>query len=363
MEWLGKFIVKNRWWVLVFWLIFAAVIVGLSPKLSSVESSNENNFLPKGTESIKAINIANKISPYSQNATDTIVFENQNNTILSSANKQLIYRTTQALAAKHLPNVIMASTSPQQLAPNGKVQLGAVIYSGNAASTNTLNASEAVRNSLNQLLSGTNITAKTTGQESTGYDTMKEANRALKLVSIGTILLVLILPALIFRSPFAGILPVVAVGIVDAIASALIADAAKLFNFTVNQQLSVIFVVVLFGIGTDYILFLLFRYRERLRTGDHAQTAVVYALQHAGTAILSAALVVLASFSALFFAKFGIFSSMAPGLDICVGVMLLAALTLVPALVAIVGPKVSGQVRLGRISLPIRLFLRKLAAP
>src|SRR6185312_11760933 len=98
-----------------------------------------------------------------------------------------------------------------------------------------------------------------------GYDTQDQSNRALKIVSIGTLLLVLLLPAFVFRSPFAGLLPIVSVGIVDSIATALIADAAKIFNFVVSQQLSVIFTVVLFGIGTDYILFLLFRYRERLR--------------------------------------------------------------------------------------------------
>jgi len=77
-----------------------------------------------------------------------------------------------------------------------------------------------------------------------------------------------------------------------------------------------------------------------LRTGDHSREAVSFALSRAGLAILSAALVVLASFSALFFAKFGIFHSMAPGLVICVATMMLAALTLIPALVAIVKEKV-----------------------
>jgi len=81
--------------------------------------------------------------------------------------------------------------------------------------------------------------------------------------------MVLVLPALIFRSPFAGLLPIASVGLVYTMASSLIALAGKIFNFKVDQQLSIIFTVVLFGIGTDYILFLLFRYRERLRSGDH----------------------------------------------------------------------------------------------
>ncbi|HEY1835286.1 MAG TPA: MMPL family transporter [Candidatus Saccharimonadales bacterium] len=340
MERFGNFIVKKRWWVLAVWLVAAIAIAMVSPALSSVESNNESSFLPKNYESVQANDAAKKVSPHSQDATDLIVFKNKSGTRLSAADLQTINKAANAVAAKHLPHVAVVTASPRQLSPNGKVALGTIIYSGNPNDTSTINAVKGVRDSLHQQLSGSNVADNVTGQEAIGYDTQGQSNKALKIVSIGTLLIVLVLPAFVFRSPFAGLLPIMAVGVVDFIASNLIADAAHIFNFKVNQQLSIIFTVVLFGIGTDYILFLLFRYRERLRTGDHTRGAVSFALSHAGEAILSAALVVLTSFTALFFAKFGIFSSMAPGLVICVSVMMLAALTLVPALVAIVGTKI-----------------------
>jgi len=97
---------------------------------------------------------------------------------------------------------------------------------------------------------------------------------------------------------------------------------------------------VLFGIGTDYILFLLFRYRERLRAGKRGREVVSFALSRAGEAILSAALVVAAAFAALGFSDFGLFKNLAPGLVICVLTMLLAVLTLIPAVISIIGPKI-----------------------
>jgi RND superfamily putative drug exporter len=233
----------------------------------------------------------------------------------------------------------MVVTSPQQMSPDHHSQLVTILYKGGDNDTSIVDAVKGVRDAVHSLTANTSLTAHVTGSVAIGFDSQDASDKALKIVGIGTLLLVLVLPALVFRSPLAGLLPVVAVGIVDMIASALIADAATWFHFKVNQQLSVIFTVVLFGIGTDYILFLLFRYRERLRRGVHGREAVAFALGRAGEAILSAALVVLTSFTALFFAKFGIFSSMAPGLAICVAVMMLAALTLVPALVAIVGTK------------------------
>lgn len=336
----GDFVTAKRWWILAVWLIAAVAIVMLSPSLSSVESNDQSSFLPKDYESVKAIEAGKQISPQSQDATDMIVFKNTSGTVLSATDMQVIGRTVQTLNGKHLSHIAAVITSPQQVAPNHKVQLATVVYSGNPNDTSTIAAVKDVRDNLHQALAGTGIVGNMTGQEAIAYDTQGEADRALKIVSIGTIILVLVLPALVFRSPLAGLLPVVAVGVVDFIASALIADAATWFHFKVNQQLSVIFTVVLFGIGTDYILFLLFRYRERLRSGDFSRNSVAYAVSRAGLAILSAALVVLTSFTALFFAKFGIFSSMAPGLVICVGTMMLAALTLIPALVSIVGTKI-----------------------
>jgi RND superfamily putative drug exporter len=340
MRQFSNFIVRNRWWVLGVWAVAAILIVAFSPSLSSVERNDQSSFLPKGYESIEAINIAKQVSPDSQNAIDFIVFKARSGQALTAADSQAIQQAARELAAQHLLHVLSVSTSALQLSPDHKIQLGKVVYSGSAFDTATISAVKTVRDRLDAALSKTDVTAAVTGQEAISYDTQGASDKALKIVSIGTLLLVLVLPAVVFRSPLAGLLPIISVGVIDLIATALIADAAKLFKFVVSQQLSVIFTVVLFGIGTDYILFLLFRYRERLRTGDHSREAVTFALSRAGLAILSAALVVLTSFSALFFAKFGIFSSMAPSLVICVGVMMLAALTLIPALVAIVQEKV-----------------------
>jgi RND superfamily putative drug exporter len=340
MERYSNFIIKRRWWVIAFWVIAAILIVSLSPKLSSVESNNESSFLPKGYESVEAINVAKKISSTSQDGMDIAVFQTQSGQALNSTDKSAISSAVNAISAEHLKHVMSISTSSEQLSPNKKVQLASIVYSGNAQATSTIDAVKTIRAGLDKQISGSDLKVSTTGSESISYDTQAQSQRALKIVGIGTILLVLFLPALIFRSPFAGLLPIISVGIVDAIATSLIADAAKLFNFVVSQQLSVIFTVVLFGIGTDYILFLLFRYRERLREGKHDRSSVVFALSRAGLAILSAALVVITSFSALFFAKFGIFHSMAPGLVICVSVMMLAALSLIPALVGVVQEKV-----------------------
>lgn len=340
MQALGNFVVKRRWWILGVWVIAAILIVSLSPKLSTIESDDQSSFLPNTYESVKAGEVASKFSDNVQAPTDIILFKSTTGQPLTLAEQQEVAGIVKTLNAKGIDHVTAVTTSAQQVSPNGKAQLATVTYTGTGQDTASIDAVKDVRDALVAETKGTTVSAGLTGQQSISFDTQDASEKALKIVSIGTILLVLFLPAFIFRSPLAGLLPLVAVGIMSAISASLIAAAGTVFDFKVSQQLSILFTIVLYGIGTDYILFLLFRYREKLRSGDHTKAAVGFALSRAGEAILSAALVVLASFTALFFADFGIFSSLAPGLVICVAVMMVAALTLVPALLAIIGEKV-----------------------
>ena len=254
MHGLGEFIVKRRWWVLLVWLVAAVVIVGLSPKLSSIENDNQNKFLPTTYESVRADKIASKFSAHTDAAIDTIVLTGKDGGVLSAEQQQTANQIVTALGTKSLPTVASTSyDSEHELAPNKKVQLASVTYKTNGQDTKTINSVKDVRSALDSLTRGTSVKAVLTGAEAISFDTQDASNRALKIVSIGTLLLVLFLPALIFRSPLAGLLPLIAVSIVYTIASSLIADAGHLFNFSVSQQLSILFTVVLFGIGTDYI--------------------------------------------------------------------------------------------------------------
>jgi MMPL family protein/putative sensor protein len=107
-----------------------------------------------------------------------------------------------------------------------------------------------------------------------------------------------------------------------------------------TRETSQLLVVVLFGVGTDYILFLLFRFRERLRAGEAPRQAMVSAVTRVGQVIASAAGVVIVAFLTLALSTFGGFRSLGPSLAIAVAVTLVSALALVPAVVSLLGTRV-----------------------
>jgi RND superfamily putative drug exporter len=150
-----------------------------------------------------------------------------------------------------------------------------------------------------------------------------------------TIILVVVLLLIIYRSPVAILLPLVAIGSSYAVAVGLLGFLGQAgVNFSTLSEAYL--VVIVFGVGTDYCLFIVSRFREELRRNEW-KDARRLALERIGPVIAASALTVIIAFLALGISKFGLNQTTGYALAIGVGVTLLAALTLVPALMAIFG--------------------------
>ena len=99
----------------------------------------------------------------------------------------------------------------------------------------------------------------------------------------------------------------------------------------------ILLIVLVLGAGTDYGLFLVFRVRENLRQGQDRKQAVIAAVERVGESITFSAATVIAALLSLLFATFEFYSNLGIPLAIGIAVMLLAGLTLLPALLAIFG--------------------------
>ena len=259
---------------------------------------------------------------------------------MTESDQAKVGELAQRLQQAGIDRVLGAVTGPQAVSPNKLVQLVSVGLQGQAYDPQVAKVVQKVRDAAKPPLAGTGLSSKVTGDAALSLDNQDAFANALIIVGIATVVLIIGLLLLIYRSPIAALLPIVSVGLVSALAPPLIALAAKLFGLRTDQSLPIILTIVLFGIGTDYILFLLFRYRERLRAGDEPKAALVMAVTRVGEVIASAAGAVVIAFSALMLAVFGGFKSLGPALAIAVIVMALAAITLVPAIVSLIGTRV-----------------------
>jgi putative drug exporter of the RND superfamily len=153
---------------------------------------------------------------------------------------------------------------------------------------------------------------------------------------IATVLLVLILLGAIYRAPLIAIIPIVVVGLAYQVANGFIYLYAEAGN-TVNSNATSILVVLMFGVGTDYCLLLVSRYREELHRVEDKHEAMARALRRAGPALLASGCTVIAAMLVLLLADTGSTKALGPVSAIGVAAVLLAGLTLLPALLTAAG--------------------------
>lgn len=338
---LARAVVHHPWRVIVLWVVAAFILVSTSPGLPT--TSNESSFLPSHYESIRASNLQAKAFPQTGKTVTSaavIVFARRDGGRLTDADVSAASRVVDQLNSRHIHDITSITLGPPS--QNRLVDAAAVAMPQSVVYSNGTKAGDAIkvlRADIGPLVPA-RLTQGVTGAAAQQLDAQQSNKRAEKLVLLATLLLILVLLFVIFRSPIIALMPIVAIAVVSQVATGLIADVNKALHLNTDSSITTILIVVLFGIGTDYILFVMFRYRERLRGGESPKDATVSAVARAGEAIASAAGVVIVAFMALVLSSLSIFRAIGPALAIAVAVMLVAALTLVPAVVSLLGTKV-----------------------
>ncbi|MEU7631026.1 MMPL family transporter [Nocardia sp. NPDC049220] len=335
---LGAVVVHNPWKVIGLWVLLAIAVVATAPELKS--TTDQSAFLPSHYESIQALQLQQEAFPESSAPAAIIVFARKDSAALTDADTASIVSVADELRGAQIDDVTAVQPTPPS--QNRLIQIIAVQMTKvtNPNDTSQGDAVKALRAELKQRIADTELKAGITGQAAQVLDQLESGEKGMAIIGVATIVLILVLLLVIFRSPVIAVLPVVVIGAISSMVGGLIAVVAKAFDLQIDASINAILVVVLFGVGTDYILFLMFRYRERLRAGEDSKTAMVNAVSRVGEAITSAAGAVIIAFLALVLSTLGMFRALGPALAIAVAVALVAGLTLVPAVVSLIGTKV-----------------------
>ena len=334
---MARWVTRHPWWVVSFWVVVAVVTIALSPSLSKYTNANNSAFLPSSFQSVQAQNIINQKFPQNSGATGLIVINRRDGDALTSQDLTTVQSLATTLTNDKIPGVQSVTYSTSLESANKKVILVNIVFTQPAGVTVVNDAVPTIRNDTNHILQNTDLRGGLTGSAAIQVDTTNAYDTAETIITIATFALIIILLGIIFRSPLICIIPLFIILLVHQMVTGLVADLASAFGFQVSSILAPLLIVVLFGVGTDYIVFLLFRYRERLRAGEERHEALERGLVSTAEIVLSAALTVAAAFAALLLANLGTLKTLAPGLITAVLVMMLAANTLVPAILELLG--------------------------
>ncbi len=339
---LGRLVTRRPWFVIAAWVVLAVAVVSLAPALST--TTDESEFLPDKYESIKAAKVQADAFPDASTPAAILVIEREDGEQLTSEDTAKAQEIADTLGPElnqktFVQQVVLSFGDRPNVSEDGTVLAGFIgLAEGSTGfDTQAIDDGRDLREELEPLVEGSGLSVQTTGPVPQALDSQESSEETLQIVAAATILLIIVLLALIFRSVIICLMPVVVVAIVSMIATGLIGWANEAFDLQADASIEQILVVVLYGVGTDYILFFLFRYRERMRQGEEKRASVVHALERAGEAIASAGGAVIVAFLALVLSSLSIFRAIGPSLAIAVAVTLLAALTLVPAIVTLLG--------------------------
>jgi putative drug exporter of the RND superfamily len=357
------FVSRHPWRVILVWLLLGALAaLYAQSRQSDVTTNDTSSFLPHKYESVRATKLGEREFGVAKGATTvTALVKRADGAPLTAGDRRQIAALTGAMthwrpnwsavhpvggsshqkvkpsSRQRETRVVSAQPSPPQ--DRGRFELVALQFKGNDSDSVIQGAFFQFRSVTQQQFRAQGLSAGFTSGVATSADTAKANASTAHLEQVLLFAAIVLLNLLFFRGVLAAIVPLAAVVLVAGTAGGLIVLSAKLFGYHFDITTPQLITTVLIGIGTDYYLFMAFRFRERLRAGDQRKSAAALAGGQVAGVIASAALAVAAAFATLGLAQFGQFRVLGPAVAISVLVMLVAGVTLFPAVLAATGPK------------------------
>ena len=359
---------RGRWIAVAVWLLIGAAGLVAHSRIDDVTAAGQSSFLPADSESTRALDAIQQASSGGEDVPVVIVFERQGG--LSREDLKAIGRIGDGLGRLGLTGATpivdpFSGKYRNELTKVARIAngIGPVSRDGEAALlVLAIDAEDrgAVVSGVEQIRrylrahERPGLHAFVTGPGGIAADLEAVAADAARTLLIATLGLVLLLLLAVYRAPILALLPLLVVGAAYLVAIGIAYLLIEADWITVNAEGTMLLLVLIFGAGTDYSLLLVHRYRE--------EQDLEAAVRETRPALLASGGTVIAAMLVLLVADLESTHWLGPVLAIGIAVMLLAAFTLLPALLAILGDKAfwpatrTGETGQGgpRRNLPIR---------
>jgi putative drug exporter of the RND superfamily len=344
MRRLADFVVRWPWAVIGLWVAIAVALPLTFPSLNEMALKHPLAILPSDAPSSVT---ARKMTEafHESGSEDLLLVALTDDNGLGPAD-EAAYRKLVDTLRRDTRNVVMLqdfiSTPPLRSVVTSKDNKSWVLPVGVAGELGTPRSYAAfnqISDVVQHAVAGTPLTANITGPAATVADLTVAGDRDRLPIELAIAVLVLLVLLVVYRSVVTMLLPLMTIGISLVIAQAIVAGYSHLTGSGVSNQSIVFLSAIMAGAGTDYAVFLISRYHDYLRTGADFDQAVKKSMISIGKVITASAATVGVTFLVISFARMGVFKTVGISSAIGIGVAFLAAVTLLPAILVIAGPR------------------------
>ncbi|MEU8627929.1 MMPL family transporter [Streptomyces sp. NPDC048669] len=319
------------WAIVALWVAAIAIAGPLAGKLSDVQANHAVDYLPASADSTQVAKIQEAL-PGGESTDLVLVYHRDGG--LTPADRTAAARQTAEVAAGH------TLTAPPRGVPSadGTTLMYPVSTTGPGQDDD---ARTAFVDEVREIArGGDGLGVEVGGPGALNTDAKKVYGSLGGPLLYTTVAVVAILLILIYRSPLLWLVPLVVAGVADALSMAVVYGLNRGFDVTVTGQSSAVMTILVFGAGTDYALLLVSRYREELTRFARPREAMAAALRGCGPAVVASSATVAAGLLCLLAADLTSSRGMGPIAAVGVLCALLAMLTLLPALLVLLGRRV-----------------------
>jgi RND superfamily putative drug exporter len=329
---LARLVVRFRWFVVALWLIAVVVTVKL-PSLSSEINNDNSQFLPASAPSSRAAVLATPILGSFNDASNVTLAGASASGSINAADIAALKRL--ALAVSKLNRV----TSVRELAVSADGRAVQILVRARinfADITRQKTLIDSLERAIVAAHPPAGFAIDVAGPVATNVANQVQSQKTGTETQTFSLVFIIVLLFVIFRSLLAPLITLLPAGLSLAVSTRLIGELGA-HGLKISEITELLLIILVLGAGTDYGLFLVFRVREEIRRGAGSHEAVERAIVRVGESISASAGTVILALLSLLFASFGIYHDLGIPLAIGIVVILIAGLTLLPALLAIFG--------------------------
>jgi putative drug exporter of the RND superfamily len=337
-----KFIIKQKWFVIIAWILVAAGLFMAAPNMAELVREKGQITVPDEYSSTLAGKIMDEVREQEGGGDETqvaLVFHSEKK--LTQAEIKEAEKAIRELEANKeeieitdiLTHFNEESLKEQLVSEDGKSILTSVTVSWNDREPSE------VSKLLYETIEDVEVDHYYTSQWLINEDLMTSSEEGLKKTEGITVVFILVVLLLVFRSVIAPVIPLLTVGMAYLVSQSIVGMLVDRLDFPLSNYTQIFLVAVLFGIGTDYCILLLSRFKEELAQHENVADAIVATYKNAGRTVFFSGIAVMIGFAAIGFSQFILYQS-AAAVAIGVAMLLLGLFTIVPFFMAVLGTKI-----------------------